>query len=172
MKLISKSLFTIKNLESIDKQPNINPDYLELIFTNLGIKVNSKSSSKSNNYIRPEDLFYYIYAVFHSPTYRTRYAEFLKIDFPRVPLTSNLNLFWKLSALGGELVNLHLLDAPQLAQLITRYPVPGGNLVDKGYRVMSRTSSWFTLTKNSTSMAFPRKSGTSMSGATRFATSG
>ena len=48
-------------------------------------------------------------------------------------ITSNPDLFWRLSLLGGELVSLHLLELPQLAQLITRYPVPGGNLVDKGY---------------------------------------
>ena len=41
----------------------------------------------------PEDVFHYIYAVFHAPSYRERYAEFLKIDFPRVPLTSSLGLF-------------------------------------------------------------------------------
>ena len=48
--------------------------------------------------------------MFHSPTYRKRYAEFLKIDFPRVPLTSDKKLFWKLVELGRELVALHLLE--------------------------------------------------------------
>jgi hypothetical protein len=81
----------------------------------------------------PEDIFNYIYAIFHSPTYRTRYAEFLKIDFPRIPLTRRTDLFWHLVELGSELVSLHLLESPHLANLITRYPIPGGNLVDKGY---------------------------------------
>ena len=62
----------------------------------------------------PEDIFHYIYAVFHSPGYRTRYAEFLKIDFPRVPLTGRLELFRSLAALGGELTALHLLEAETL----------------------------------------------------------
>lgn len=57
----------------------------------------------------PEDIFYYAYAVFHSPTYRSRYAEQLKIDFPRLPLTSDKELFKRLVALGNKLVNLHLL---------------------------------------------------------------
>ena len=52
----------------------------------------------------PEDVFHYIYAVLHSPTYRSRYAEFLKIDFPRVPLTSDVKLFRSLCRLGAELV--------------------------------------------------------------------
>ncbi|MGK2910340.1 MAG: type ISP restriction/modification enzyme, partial [Sphingobium sp.] len=58
----------------------------------------------------PEDVFHYAYAVFHCPTYRSRYAQFLKIDFPRLPLTSDRKLFATLCALGAELVGLHLLE--------------------------------------------------------------
>ncbi|PJA28863.1 MAG: hypothetical protein CO189_03855, partial [candidate division Zixibacteria bacterium CG_4_9_14_3_um_filter_46_8] len=77
----------------------------------------------------PEDIFHYIYAVFHSPTYRSRYAEFLKIDFPRVPLTSNQTLFRTLCGLGKELVDLHLMEkhGPDLAG----YPVDGSHQVEK-----------------------------------------
>lgn len=57
----------------------------------------------------PEDVFYYAYAVFHSPTYRERYAEFLKIDFPRLPLTSDRALFAALVEKGRRLVDLHLM---------------------------------------------------------------
>jgi predicted helicase len=64
----------------------------------------------------PEAIFYYIYAIFHSPTYRSRYAEFLKIDFPRVPLTCNDALFRQLSAYGEELVALHLMKSAKLEQ--------------------------------------------------------
>ena len=81
----------------------------------------------------PEDVFHYIYAVLHSPTYRARYAEFLKIDFPRIPLTSDVGLFRALCSLGAELVALHLLESPQVSQFITRYPVVGDNTVAKGY---------------------------------------
>ena len=62
--------------------------------------------------IGPEDIFHYAYAVFHSPTYRSRYAEFLKIDFPRLPLTGDQALFAALAAKGAELVDLHLLRLP------------------------------------------------------------
>jgi len=81
----------------------------------------------------PEDVFHYIYAIFHSPTYRSRYAEFLKIDFPRVLLTSNVELFRTLCGLGQELVALHLLESSQVMQFSTRYPVAGDNRVEKGY---------------------------------------
>jgi predicted helicase len=81
----------------------------------------------------PGDVFHYIYAVVHSPTYRTRYAEFLKRDFPRIPLTSDRDLFRNLCALGGELVSYHLLEAPALEQVVPRFPVRGDDTVAKGY---------------------------------------
>jgi predicted helicase len=56
----------------------------------------------------PEDIFHYIYAIFHNPTYRKRYGEFLKIDFPRLPITSNKDTFITLSQLGAQLIDLHL----------------------------------------------------------------
>src|SRR5262249_43602364 len=64
--------------------------------------------------VGPEDILHYAYAVFHAPSYRRRYAEFLKYDFPRLPLTSDLELFRALCAEGQELVRLHLLlkEAP------------------------------------------------------------
>jgi hypothetical protein len=78
--------------------------------------------------VGPEDAFHYAYAIFHSPTYRSRYAAFLKIDFPRLPLTSDQALFRRLCGLGAELTALHLLerDAPAIAS----YPVAGPNRVD------------------------------------------
>jgi predicted helicase len=81
--------------------------------------------------VTPEDIFNYAYAVFHSPTYRTRYAEFLKIDFPRLPLTSDRELFQALAEKGAELVALHLMESPALNSLITKYPVSGSNIVEK-----------------------------------------
>jgi hypothetical protein len=62
-----------------------------------------------------------------------RYAEFLKSDFPRVPLTSDRELFRSLCGLGAELVALHLLESPKLSKPIARYPVTGANIVEKGF---------------------------------------
>jgi predicted helicase len=76
----------------------------------------------------PEDIFNYMYAVFHSPMYRSRYAEFLKIDFPRLPLTSNPDLFRQLCALGDELVALHLME--KHGKKITSYPAAGDSAVE------------------------------------------
>lgn len=79
----------------------------------------------------PEDIFDYIYAVLHSPSYREKYKEFLKIDFPRVPYPKDIRSFKKLVALGAELRSLHLLESPKVNQFITSYPVTGSNVVEK-----------------------------------------
>ena len=70
-----------------------------------------------------------MYAIFHSPTYRQRYAEFLKMDFPRLPLTSDKRLFKRLAELGGQLVQIHLLEAE--IENECSFPVQGSNLVEK-----------------------------------------
>jgi predicted helicase len=79
-----------------------------------------------------EDVFAYMYAVFHSPTYRSRYAEFLKIDFPRLPLTSDAELFAALCEIGDSLLAVHLLE--NFPSPATTYPVAGTNEVEQvGY---------------------------------------
>ena len=81
----------------------------------------------------PEEIFYYIYAILYSPTYRKRYEEFLKIDFPRVPLPSSNILFKELSNLGKELVDLHLLKASALDESEIGFPKSGSYDVVKIY---------------------------------------
>jgi len=77
----------------------------------------------------PEDIFYYAYAVFYSPGYRSRYAQFLKTDFPRLPITSQRPLFAKLITLGKSLVELHLMR--RHAPSVCSYPIAGDNKVEK-----------------------------------------
>ena len=81
--------------------------------------------------VSPEDIFDYIYAVLHSPSYREKYKEFLKIDFPRVPYPKDTQQFKALVALGKELRGLHLLESPKVNQFITTYPVAGSDTVEK-----------------------------------------
>ncbi|GIK61088.1 MAG: DNA methyltransferase [Ignavibacteriaceae bacterium] len=81
--------------------------------------------------VTPKDILDYIYAVLHSPSYRKKYKEFLKIDFPRVPYPKNKESFKKLVTLGTELRLLHLLESPKVNQFITTYPVSGNNEVEK-----------------------------------------
>jgi predicted helicase len=81
----------------------------------------------------PEEIFYYIYAVLYSPGYRKRYEEFLKIDFPRIPLPEDYEKFKKLSELGKELVELHLLKHPSLGETGVGFPESGSDTVEKVY---------------------------------------
>ncbi|SFU01793.1 hypothetical protein SAMN04489724_3332 [Algoriphagus locisalis] len=89
----------------------------------------------------PIDLLDYIYAVLHSPSYRETYKEFLKIDFPRVPYPTDVEEFWRLVALGGELRQLHLMESPNLNDYITEYPISGENEVEKPHFVIGREDS-------------------------------
>lgn len=113
------------------RKPNFNPKFIEACEAKLGLRfiLDGKGDGKST--FGPEDVFHYAYAVFHNPTYRKRYAEFLKIDFPRLPLTSDKKLFAKLAMKGEELVGLHLLKSAKVNDLISSYPVAGDNAVDK-----------------------------------------
>jgi predicted helicase len=66
------------------------------------------------NSIEKEDIFHYVYAVLHSPTYRYKYEQNLKQDFPRIPLYDNF-AFWVEK--GKALMELHLnYETPQTLQ--------------------------------------------------------
>ncbi len=73
----------------------------------------------------------YIYAILYSAGYRLRYDPFLKLDFPRIPITRNRTLFEKLVNLGRELISLHLLDQNPLPEV--KFVGIGDNLIKKGY---------------------------------------
>lgn len=109
-----------RQLSSITRRtPNLSPFYLKSLASALGIRQSGEYGLPSG--LNAEDIFHYIYAVLHSLGYRSRYADCLKIDFPRLPLTSSLELFRSLSQLGGELTALHLLESPKLDQPITEF---------------------------------------------------
>ncbi|MBU3934739.1 N-6 DNA methylase [Patescibacteria group bacterium] len=81
--------------------------------------------------VSPEDILDYIYAVLHSPNYREKYKEFLKIDFPRVPYPKNKREFVMLAKMGEELRKMHLMEGAEMDKLITIYPESGNNEVEK-----------------------------------------
>jgi len=78
----------------------------------------------------PEDILDYIYAVLHSPSYREKYKEFLKIDFPRVPAPTQAE-FDHLVPLGRKLRELHLMKSPSITTYDTTYPIAGDDVVEK-----------------------------------------
>lgn len=77
----------------------------------------------------PEEVLAWIYAVLYTPSYRTRYADFLRRDFPRIPLPPDRALFDAFVVIGRELIALHTMEQKQ--PRITRFDVPGTNEVVK-----------------------------------------
>ena len=131
--------------QEIGRTPNLNKEIVQQIAERLGISfVAEKETTESvcfanSEEVRPAfkqtfapiDILDYIYAVLHSPTYREKYKEFLKIDFPRVPYPKDTETFWQLVKLGGELRQIHLLESPVVERYITQYPEDGNNTVEK-----------------------------------------
>jgi predicted helicase len=111
------------------RHPNFSPHFLSEFSTRLAMEFVPDGTGDRVKTFGPEDVFHYMYAVFHSPSYRKRYAEFLKIDFPRLPLTTDAELFRELCGLGVELTGLHVME--KHARLFTRYPVAGDDTVVK-----------------------------------------
>jgi hypothetical protein len=101
-----------------EKIPNLNKEIWD--------RVNEKVGGTT-----PENILDYIYAYLHSPNYREKYKEFLKIDFPRVPYPKDEKSFKELVALGAELRTIHLFESPKVNQFITTYPIAGSDIVEK-----------------------------------------
>lgn len=91
------------------RKPNLSLDFIKRYSDKLEFEFVSKGKGDLDKTFGPESVFYYAYTIFYSPTYRLRYSEQLKSDFPRLPLTADKELFVQLVMLGNELVNLHLL---------------------------------------------------------------
>ena len=128
-----------------ERTPNLNAEIVAKIAEGLGLGFTNEpaetfpvetrhmveTSLHERKTFAPIDLLDYIYAVLHSPTYREKYKEFLKIDFPRVPYPRDAETFWRLVTLGAELRLIHLLESPIVEKYITQYPIDGDNVVTK-----------------------------------------
>ena len=110
--------------------PNLDQDIVETIAKGLDLCFTPEKQEDDTSFA-PVDILDYIYAILHSPSYRERYQEFLKTDFPKVPYPTDKELFRKLAKLGSDLRSLHLMEHPVLQQLITRYNIPGSHQVEK-----------------------------------------
>ena len=122
------------------RQPNFSPAFwkeacnrLNGVWMVAGVPEYQPSQSSRSFAITPEDLFNYIYALLHAPSFRRRFSEFLRIDFPRIPLTRDRALFRALSSKGSELIDLHLLSSPSLANNEIQFPIRGEGTVQKAY---------------------------------------
>ena len=112
------------------RTPNLNFEIVQQIEVKLGLHFTNEKE-KTKNTFAPIDILDYIYAVLHNPTYRKKYKEFLKIDFPRVPYPADKKIFWELAEFGGKLRQIHLLESSVVEKFITQYPINGNNIVEK-----------------------------------------
>ena len=109
-------------LEPQRQHPNIRPEVLPTLAAAYGQTPT------------PEEVFHYIYAVLYAPSYREKYADFLRLDFPRIPFPREQGVFASLAHLGKRLVDLHLLRSPELDPPSARFEGQGDNRVGKGNR--------------------------------------
>ncbi|MDD9869594.1 MAG: N-6 DNA methylase [Gammaproteobacteria bacterium] len=110
------------------RKPNLSADIVKNIAGQLDLQFMPEETNRRNTFA-PVDMLDYIYAVLHSPAYREKYREFLKIDFPRIPFPENKTQFRKLIKLGAELRALHLMESSKLETLATSYPETGDNII-------------------------------------------
>ena len=115
------SIFPLYLHDQMGRVPNLNDKLVAILLAKL----------EDRDKVKPEDIFDYTYAILHSPNYREKYKEFLKSDFPRIPLAQSSKSFWQLVKFGGKLRKLHLLDEQELGTLATTYPISGTNEVEK-----------------------------------------
>ncbi|MGA7160957.1 MAG: type ISP restriction/modification enzyme, partial [Bacteroidota bacterium] len=111
--------FKTNDLYGEQRRPNLSQSFLKILSAALGVKNVGEYHIPEG--ITPEDIFHYVYAMLHSPGYRRRYSEFLKVDFPHLPITSSMDLFRALAELGSELVALHLMESSELDKRITKF---------------------------------------------------
>ena len=111
------------------REPNLGEEFVEALASSLELEFVAGGSGNLQESFGPDDVFNYIYAVLHSPEYRQRYADFLKSDFPRIPLASAPTVFAALVTLGKSLTALHLMESE--GDEVPTFPVAGNNRVDR-----------------------------------------
>lgn len=111
-------LYLDPELPGEDLIPNLNPEIVEKIQASVGKE------------LTPLEIFDYVYGVLHDKTYREKYKEFLKSDFPLIPYPKDLDDFRKYENIGQELRKLHLFENSASWPVETTYPVAGNNVIE------------------------------------------
>ena len=112
------------------RKPNLDAKFTRSFASACGLDFIPDGAGDRTSTFGPEDIFRYIYAVLHSPEYRRRYADFLKSDFPRIPLPAHRAVFSALIIPGARLVSLHLMEADN-RRIAPAFPRTGSNQVDQ-----------------------------------------
>lgn len=99
------SLFAKDKIESANKTKPGEPKRKDAI-TDAGLQHFQEAYPKEK--ITKEDIFYYVYGLLHSPTYRERYADNLTKELPRIPRVKDPKDFFAFSKAGRALADLHI----------------------------------------------------------------
>ena len=126
-----------QNDEGLKRKPNLNEEIWRKFDASLDSSTPCFQHSAQNDIgntvqndvhiTTPEQIFDYIYGVLHTPSYREKYKEFLKVDFPRIPYPENAEKFNQIVAFGNKLRKLHLME--EIPQCQTSFDVAGDNTV-------------------------------------------
>ncbi|MBQ4502400.1 MAG: N-6 DNA methylase [Alistipes sp.] len=125
-------VFPLYTYNSIDnnlftRRPNLNMEIVGQIADRIGLTFEAEPSDNEGAF-SPFDLLDYIYGILHSPSYRERFNEFLKVDFPRIPYPTNASEFQRIAKIGGELRKVHLMEIK--LPILTKFNVNGSDTVE------------------------------------------
>ena len=113
--------------DGIGRKPNFNMAIVGQIVDKIGLQFEAEKSGNEAMFA-PIDLLDYIYGVLHSPSYRKKFNEFLKVDFPRIPYPNDAEEFRRIGKIGGELRKVHLMEVKPPIQ--TQFNISGSNVVE------------------------------------------
>ena len=126
-----------KNVQGLydvgERQANLSPEFISTLEERTGLRFIPDERGDVEETFGPEDAFHYIYAVLHAPSYRERYEQFLRADFPRIPPPNGADQFKALVELGGALTAAHLLEPSALDISDVGYPVGGADGIEDGF---------------------------------------
>jgi predicted helicase len=111
-----------ENSDVPNPDSNFNPAFIQKIESTLNLKLGIDFDY--------EALIHYIYAILNSPVYRSRYAEFLQYDYPKIPIINDVEKFKTLCGLGKSLKEAHLLENVPTVLSIS-YPITGNDIISK-----------------------------------------
>ncbi|MEM3714897.1 MAG: type ISP restriction/modification enzyme [Nitrososphaeria archaeon] len=121
-----------KNQKQISKdnssEKSIEKKYATCNFTNSFDKF---ISGKYSFVPEPMEIFSYIYAILNSPMYREKYFEQLKTAYPKIPFVDDGTRFMKLSSLGQQLIDLHLLRIGKIDVKVAEFKEKGDDRIEK-----------------------------------------
>jgi predicted helicase len=133
--LVSNNIVAASTVSNRSKEGNnICPLYLYTNNTktpNIAPTIITSLTTSYNTTPTPEDIFYYIYGILHSNTYRQKYAELLKIDFPKIPFTTDHDMFMRVGSIGKQLADIHLMKPEVFNNSTIKYCGRGAHKVEK-----------------------------------------